>query len=271
MSAKSQSSRGECQLSRSILSIRRLGAQLHLGIADKAKEPARLRRPSRCKLDLLRSNVGWTMGCIIDQNSPSHGTTTIIFSIEYQNSGQLPILGQTTHVNQSLDNPSQTKHLPKSTGSREKKVLFLTKGLFLINQVFHKFTVPIRCWRHRTFRSWNGPPLGNNPTSSAKCTWRKQSQRGFGELLRLVMDHPKRKSREVLWKQTYLGPWTKSRKVSSLKITDQDHTKSTSQFRINSLLKAGTVDQVLNLRAQSISLLPTLNLDPYLHHGIVWK
>ena len=69
MSAKSQSSRGECQLSRSILSIRRLGAQLHLGIADKAKEPARLRRPSRCKLDLLRSNVGWTMGYIIDQNS----------------------------------------------------------------------------------------------------------------------------------------------------------------------------------------------------------
>ena len=65
------------------------------------------------------------------------------------------------------------------------------------------------------------------------------------------------------------GTLNKSRKVSSLKITDQDHTKSTSQFRINSLLKAGTVDQVLNLRAQSISLLPTLNLDPYLHHGIV--
>lgn len=77
---------------------------------------------------------------------------------------------------------------------------------------------PIRCWRQRTFRSWNGPPRGNNPTSSAKCTWRKQRHRFWG-LLRLVMDHAKWKSIEVLWKQTCLGPWTKSRKVSSLKIT----------------------------------------------------
>jgi hypothetical protein len=72
----------------------------------------------------------------------------------------------------------------------------------------------------------------------------KTESERFWELLRLVMDHPKWKSGEVLWKQTYLGSWRKSRKVSSLKITDQDHTKSTSQFRINSLLKAGTVDQV---------------------------